>query len=291
VMEIEKEEADAAEADPTTGAAPETPPTPVLPADEAASAYADEGYQLVWSDEFNADGEPDPAKWTFERGFVRNEELQWYQPDNAVCDEGLLVIEGRREQVENPQFDASSRQWQEQREHAEFTSTSVLTRGLASWMYGRFEMRGRIDVRPGLWPAWWTLGDDGRWPAGGEIDVMEYYRGTLLANAAWADRRFRAKWDDSRTPLAELGDNWASDFHVWRMDWDEERIALSVDGRELNTVDLSETINETRDGDNPFHQPHYMILNLAIGGTNGGDPEETEFPARFEVDYVRVYQK
>ena len=102
--------------------------------------------------------------------------------------------------------------------------------------------------------------------------------------------RWRAVWDDSRTPLAELGDDWASDFHVWRMDWDENRIALSVDGRELNTVDLAETVNETPGGDNPFHQPHYMILNLAIGGTNGGDPGDTEFPARFEVDYVRVYQ-
>ena len=127
--------------------------------------------------------------------------------------------------------------------------------------------------------------------------MMEYYRGMVLANAAWADRgRWRAKWDDSRTPLAELGgDAWADEFHVWRMDWDEDQIVLSVDGRVLNDVDLSETINAGADPDdegaNPFHAPHYMILNLAIGGTNGGDPDDTDFPAKFEVDYVRVYQK
>ncbi len=262
-----------------------------LEVSDAAAAYEDEGYRLVWSDEFNADGRPDREKWGYERGFVRNEELQWYQPENARCEGGLLVIEARRERVENPRFDGSSRRWQQQREEAEYTSASLLTRGNASWQYGRFEMRGRIDVRPGLWPAFWTLGDEGGWPDGGEIDVMEYYRGMLLANAAWADTRSRAKWDDSRTPLEELGDDWAEEFHVWRMDWDEDRIALYVDGRLLNEVDLDETINETPNGENPFHAPHYMILNLAIGGMNGGDPSATEFPARFEVDYVRVYQK
>jgi beta-glucanase (GH16 family) len=86
------------------------------------------------------------------------------------------------------------------------------------------------------------------------------------------------------------GEAWADDFHVWRLDWDARRIALFVDDRLLNEVDLERTIN-ARDGKNPFHQPHYVILNLAVGGTRGGDPSGTEFPAKFEVDYVRVYQR
>ena len=74
------------------------------------------------------------------------------------------------------------------------------------------------------------------------------------------------------------------------MDWDARRIGLSVDGQRLNEVDLSRTVNQDGTGTNPFHQPHYLLISLAIGGTQGGDPSKTEFPARFEVDYVRVYQ-
>ena len=80
-------------------------------------------------------------------------------------------------------------------------------------------------------------------------------------------------------------------FHVWRMDWTAERIEIYVDDLLLNTIELKKTVNADREGANPFHDPHYMILNLAIAGTQGGDPSETEFPARFEVDYVRVYQR
>jgi beta-glucanase (GH16 family) len=75
------------------------------------------------------------------------------------------------------------------------------------------------------------------------------------------------------------------------MDWEKDSIKLYVDDELLNTIDLSKTINRTSDRANPFHEPHYILLNLAIGGTNGGDPSATEFPARFEIDYVRVYQK
>jgi beta-glucanase (GH16 family) len=262
------------------------------PQPDPAQAHAADNYKLVWSDEFNADGPPDPARWTYERGFVRNHELQWYDEANARCANGLLILQARRERIKNPRYNPASNHWTEEREYADYTSASIKTQDLASWQYGRFEMRGRIDVRPGMWPAWWTLGDDGGWPACGEIDMMEYYRGILLANAAWASpRRFEPIWDAVRTPIAELGDNWGDAFHTWRMDWDEDRIALSVDGRLLNEVDLEETINQDRRRRNPFRQPHYMILNLSIGGTNGGDPSGTEFPAKFEVDWVRVYQK
>lgn len=250
-----------------------------------------EGWKLVWADEFEKDGQPDPRNWTYEPGFARNEEFQWYQPENASSRSGQLVIEGRRERKRNPNYDPNGRSWRTSREYAEYTSASLTTKGLHSWRYGRFEMRGRIDTRQGLWPAFWTLGVQGRWPANGEIDIMEYYRGVLLANAAWAsDKPGAAKWDDLKKPLGEFNDpEWSKKFHVWRMDWDDTSIKLYVDDVLLNTIDLKETINP--DGKNPFHQPHYLILNLAIGGTAGGDPSKTEFPAKLEVDYVRVYEK
>jgi beta-glucanase (GH16 family) len=260
---------------------------------EAEAAMTESNWKLVWSDEFDKNGRPDARKWTYETGFVRNDELQWYQPENAWCQEGLLIIEARRERHRNPDHQPGSSDWRKKREYADYTSTSLLTRGLQSWKYGRFEMRGRIDTRPGLWPAFWTLGVAGEWPSSGEIDIMEYYRGTLLANAAWGtEKRWTPQWDSIRKPIRDFDDpDWPAKFHVWRMDWDESAIRLSVDDLLLNRVDLTQTYNRDKAGKNPFHQPHYMLLNLAIGGTNGGDPSVTQFPARFEVDYVRVYQK
>lgn len=267
--------------------------TPVAQHPSAGDPPAYPGYALVWADEFNRNGVPDPTKWTYERGFVRNRELQWYQPENARSADGLLIIEARRERVANPGFQPGSADWKRNREFAEYTSASLITRGLGSWRYGRFEMRGRIDTRPGMWPAFWTLGVTGPWPHNGEIDIMEYYRGVLLANAAWGGAKpFEPIWDDSRKPIASFSDPaWASSFHVWRMDWDERAIVLSVDGLPLNDVDLTRTVNQDGTGRNPFKEPHYLLLNLAIGGTQGGDPSNTPFPARCEIDYVRVYQR
>jgi beta-glucanase (GH16 family) len=251
------------------------------------------GYELVWQDEFDRDGEPDAKNWTYERGFVRNRELQWYRPENARVAGGLLTIEGRRERVPNPDFAGAASDWRRSREFAEYSSASLTTNGLHSWRYGRFEMRGRIDTRPGLWPAFWTLGVTGPWPHGGEIDIMEYYRGMLLANVAWGGAKpFQPIWADTRTPLERFKDpGWSSAFHRWRMDWDERAIALSVDGLTLNDVALTRTVNQDGSGTNPFQAPQYLLLNLAIGGSSGGDPSATTFPARFDVDFVRVYQR
>jgi beta-glucanase (GH16 family) len=256
-----------------------------------ASPQSSDPWKLVWSDEFDRDGRPDPSKWTYERGFVRNRELQWYQPENARVEKGLLVIEGRRERVKNPDYRAGSTDWKTNREYAEYTSSSLITQGLHSWKYGRFEMRGRIDIRPGLWPAFWTLGAQGRWPHCGEVDIMEYYKGTLLANLIWArDAAWGTQSVTKRKPVASFNDpEWANKFHVWRMDWDEKRIVISVDGEVLNDTDLSKTLNP--DGSNPYQDAHYILMNLAIGGDAGGDPSGTSFPSRFEVDYVRIWQR
>jgi beta-glucanase (GH16 family) len=250
-----------------------------------------DGYQLEWADEFEIDGPPNPKNWNYEHGFVRNDELQWYQEQNAVCRDGLLVIEARQEQVKNPRYSAEDRDWRRNREFAEYTSACILTRGKQEWKYGKFLMRGRIDVRPGLWPAFWTLGSERGWPGCGEIDVMEYYAGTLLANVAWQGRRRQAVWDDARYAISDFGTDWAKEFHTWELDWNREAIKISVDGRVLNETSLDKAVNEVPAGTEPFQEPHYILLNLAIGGTRGGDPSGTEFPARFEVDYVRVYQQ
>ena len=254
------------------------------------------GWELVWADEFDQDGRPAAENWIYEQGFVRNEELQWYQPENAFCKDGMLIIEARREKVSNSRYDAESDNWRRSRKEAEYTSACVLTRGLREWQYGRFEIRAKIDTRMGMWPAIWTLGVSKGWPRNGEIDIMEYYqyeeRGHILANAAWGgERRYEPVWDTVRKPLDDFLEDdpdWESKFHIWRMDWDEKFIRLYLDDELLNETDLSGTINP--DGTNPFHQPHYLLLNLAIGA-HGGNPSETKFPARYEIDYVRVYKK
>jgi beta-glucanase (GH16 family) len=261
-----------------------------LPRVPKPTAYIEPEWKLVWGDEFDKDGRPDPARWTYEQGFVRNQEFQWYQPDNAWCEKGFLIIEGRRERKPNPDFQAGSANWKTNREFAEYTSSSLTTRGIQSWTYGRFEMRGRIDTRAGIWPAFWTVGAEGRWPFSGEIDIMEYYRGMLLANLIWAGPQ-RTQSFTVRKQIHTFADpDWSMKFHTWRMDWDENRIVLSVDGETLNDADLNKTLNP--DGSNPYRRrPQYIILNVAIGGQAGGDPSGTKFPTRMEVDYVRVYQR
>ncbi len=254
--------------------------------------HAADGYRLVWADEFSDDGSPNPKNWRCEHGFVRNEELQWYQPENAHCEGGLLVIEARREQPANPKYDAESPQWNRRRPQADYTSASLMTRGRHEWLYGRFVMRGRIDTRAGLWPAFWTLGSARGWPGCGEIDVMEYYRDKLLANAAWQGGGGKTAWDSVDRPLASFGGKeWSGEFHEWRMDWDEQQIKLYVDDELVNEIDVEAAVNAARRNTHPFREPHYLILNLAIGGTQGGDPAGTDFPAKFEVDFVRVYQQ
>ncbi len=262
-----------------------------------------EGYTLKWSDEFDVDGRPSEA-WTYERGFVRNEELQWYQEDNAMVEDGCLVIEGRREIVDNPNYVEGSADWRFSRSQAEYTSACLTTEHSYCFMYGRLEVRAKIPVASGAWPAIWTLGNTWRWPMNGEVDVLEYYLKngipTILANACWGSADgWKPEWDDTFTPLTHFTDRdpeWADKFHLWRMDWDKDFIRLYLDGELLNEVDLSKTYNGGGDGnhDNPFNNDlsgfgDYILLNLAIG-SNGGPPDDSQFPLRYYIDYVRVYQ-
>jgi len=233
-------------------------------------------WKLIWSDEFDAcpHGRPDPANWGYEHGYC-NHEQQWYQEDNAACVNGTLVITARREHPsEKPSFD--------------YTSSSLISKGKKQFQFGRLEMRGKIPVDSGSWPAWWTLGANTSlgWPKNGEIDIMEYYRGNVLANFDYGDSQGRSVWNSHRTPVSQ---SWASEFHVWAMEWDANDIKLFLDGKMVNHESVA-----SADGTghaNPWREfPVFMILNLAIGGQNGGDPSKTKFPLKYYVDYVRVYQ-
>jgi beta-glucanase (GH16 family) len=254
------------------------------------------GMKLVWADEFNNNGKPNPEFWKYEKGFVRNQESQWYQRENANCAEGVLIIEGRREKIQNPNYLDGSQNWKTNRNFAQYTSSSINTRGLKQWLYGHFEIRAKIDTAIGSWPAIWTLGTNNSWPSNGEIDLMEFYRvdnvPNILANVAWGtSKQYMGKWHTEKIPFSNFtvkDPGWAKKFHIWRMDWTSESIQLYMDDVLLNKTLLSETINP--DGSNPFTKPQYLLLNLAIGG-NGGDPAKTIFPIRYEVDYVRIYQK
>ena len=253
------------------------------------------GYKLLWADEFEEGNKPNPEFWSYENGFVRNEELQWYQSENAIIQNGNLRILGKKESVKNDRFYPESNNWKESREFAEYTSASINTRGKFDFQFGILEVKAKIDTSMGMWPAIWTLGIEKGWPSNGEIDVMEYYlvdqKPAILANAAWKGATSYVSWDSEKIPFSKFlkkDPKWAEKFHVWKMEWTTDFIKIYLDDELLNTISLSETKNP--DGFNPFHQPHYILLNLAIGG-NGGDPSATTFPRKYEVDYVRVYQK
>lgn len=258
--------------------------------DDPAKPLRDPAYKLVWSDEFNHDGPPDPANWHAETGFTRNRELQWYQAANARCEGGTLVIEAKREEVVNPNFREQSRDWRRNIPKANYTSASLITPPNREWQFGRIEVRARFNALPGLWPAIWTTGR-GRWPHGGEIDIMEFYQQQILANFVWAGPGGRDHWDEAKHPFKDFEPAaWNAKFHIWVMEWTAETISIHLDGKLLNTLDVKTAVNRDGPPVNPFLAPHRLRLNLAIGA-NGGDPDKTEFPQRYEVDYVRIYQK
>ncbi|MBL3655345.1 glycoside hydrolase family 16 protein [Fulvivirga sediminis] len=259
------------------------------------SIKEENGYRLVWSDEFNDDGKPDSANWSYEYGFVRNQELQWYQPENALCDKGSLIITARQEAVANDDYDPSSNNWKLNRRQADYTSACLHSRGKVTFKYGMLEVRAKIDTTQGLWPAIWTLGEEKPWPSNGEVDLMEFYRSeqrpVIMANAAWGDHWSDVKWDSEKLPLKHFTDqksSWVNSYHIWKMIWTNQAIKLYLDDELLNEIDITKTLNS--DGYNPFHQPHYILLNLAVG-SNGGEPQLWKEPKIYQVDYVRVYAK
>lgn len=248
----------------------------LLVATFAAGSLRAGEWKLVWSDEFDQPGRPDPAKWGYEEGKIRNHEAQSYTRDraeNARVEDGNLVITGRRERSpgEPP---------------ADYTSASLTTEGKASWTYGRIEVRAKLPRGRGMWPAIWTLGTNIRtvdWPRCGEIDIMEFVGkepGTIHGTLHYSqDGKHRSS--QGHAPIADAGVG----FHTYAVEWWPDRVDFFFDGGKYHTVPL-----EAGQGD-AFHRPHYLILNLALGGDWGGPIDDAVLPQSFLIDYVRVYQQ
>lgn len=259
------------------------------------AAHAGE-LKLVWSDEFDYAGLPDSSRWNYEGGFVRNRELQYYTKgriQNAVVENGMLVIEAIRERFKNPQYDSAEKtEWRKSREFAEYTSASLTTQKRASWKYGRIEVRAKLPAGRGMWPAIWMLGaniDRVGWPACGEIDIMEYvgYNPDTTYGTVHTEKFNHVKKTQkgSKTGLQRP----CEDFHLYVIEWDSRKIDFFVDDKKYFTFANDGTGVEAW----PFDWEHYLILNIAVGGSWGGahGVDDGIFPQRMCVDYVRVYQR
>jgi beta-glucanase (GH16 family) len=253
-------------------------------------------WQLVWSDEFDGSGVPDPARWDYEEGFVRNRELQYYtrgRLENARVESGMLVIESRKERFDNERFDrnARSNNWRASRQYADYTSASLITKGKASWLYGRFEIRAKLPTGRGTWPAIWTLGsnmDKVGWPSCGEIDIMEnvgFDPDTIHFNVH--TKKFN-HLDNTHKGTKITIEKPYTDFHTYAMEWRPDRLDFFVDDKKCFTYANDGTGKDAW----PFDEHQYLLLNIAIGGDWGGQRgiDDSIFPQRMQIDYVRIYE-
>ncbi len=235
-------------------------------------------WKLVWAEEFERPGPPDPSVWTHEVGYLRNGEKQFYtkdRPENARVEDGKLIIEARRDNWEG----------------APITSASLKTRGKKPFLHGRIEVRAKIPTGLGTWSAIWTLGENVKeagWPACGEIDILENVGFDPLkihANIHCGTYNHKKKTGKGSSITAAAP--WEN-FHIYAIEWHEDRIEFFFDD--------SRYFVYRKESDDPsvwpFSMPQYLILNLAIGGGWGGmkGVDENLLPHRFEIDYVRHYQ-
>jgi beta-glucanase (GH16 family) len=231
--------------------------------------------KLLWSDDFKKPGLPDPAKWEYEVGGDGwgNNELQFYtkaRRENARIENGMLVIEARKEIWEGKGF------------------TSSRLKSRAAWKYGRFEVRAKLPLGRGTWPAIWMLPEPmGSWPRGGEIDIMEHVGfdpnrvHQTIHTEAFNHMKGTQKAFDRIVPDAGAA------FHTYAIDWRAERIVFLIDGKERFVY--AQPVGAT-EAEWPFDKPFAFRLNLAVGGNWGGQKgvDESVFPQRFEIDFVRV---
>ena len=241
------------------------------------------GWELVWQDEFSGK-KVDPSKWEFEvnANGGGNNELQYYLTNNARVKNGFLYVEARKEKYTGPEGTR------------EFTSSRLRTRHRGDWKYGRFEIRAKLPIGQGYWPAIWMLPTDnvyGGWPHSGEIDIMEvlgHKPSELHGTLHYANAERRHAYRGTNTTLA--AGTFADAFHVFSLEWEPHAFRWYLDNR------LYQTQTNWPSGTNsfpaPFDQRFHLLLNLAVGGNWPGKPDtNTTFPQSMVVDYVRVYQK
>ena len=236
--------------------------------------------ELIWSEEFDSGTAPDDRIWSYDVGNNGwgNRELQTYTRDAEnvrIEDSHLLITAVKKNGI--------------------FTSARVHTEDKFSFMYGTVEARIQVpDLGNGLWPALWALGHDYSsigWPACGEIILMEMGVGAAIEDGV-VNRRVMsaAHWENNgihKTDGVVLDhpDNLYNSFHLYRMEWTPSEITTYIDNRRIWTLDISNT--------RQFHAPHFLLLNLAVGGEHTGicNPAgiTAPFPAEYRVDYIRVF--
>lgn len=238
-------------------------------------------WELVWQDEFDYRGLPDSIKWSFDVDGNSwqwgNNEAQWYtnnRLENASVSDGILTIAANREN------------WMDKK----YTSARLRTIGKGDWKYGRIEVCAKPPAGKGTWSAIWMLPSDttyGQWPRGGEIDIMEYVgRDPEILFSTVHTGRF------NHMVNTQVGDtiilsNLNTEFHTYALEWEEDQIRSFIDDSlyfSFNKVD--DSIEAW-----PFNQPFHLLINLAIGGTLGREVDDSIFPQKFLIDYVRIYRK
>ena len=266
---------------PTTEAAPET----IVSSDGREM-------KLVWTDEFNGSGLPDPSAWKYENGYVRNGEAQFYTKErlkNVRQENGALLIESHLEDAMFPDPNDPEKEC-----HAVITSASINSENLKMWTRGRIEVRAKLPGGKGSWPAIWLLGSAYPYPYNGEIDIMEYVGydpKTVYGTVHLAT-------NPGPYPLASKGKTRAIDdpqhiYHIYSCEWDENSLKIMVDGEVYHTLTREEASGYTNgarwvfDKDNPV----YLLLNNAVGGGWGSSMgiDKNAFPMRYYIDYVRYY--
>ena len=239
-------------------------------------------WKLVWHDEFDG-AAIDASKWslvTGGKGFG-NQELEYYtgRPQNLHVEKGMLVIHALREDYRGGGIERG------------YTSARIQTKGKFSQAYGRFEARIKIPFGQGMWPAFWMMGDvPARWPANGEIDIMEnigrepsMVHGTIHGPGYSGGHGIGAPFS------LPAGGRFCDDFHVFAVEWEPNEVRWYVDGRQYHAVTPASLPAGAKW---VYDRPFYLLLNLAVGGKWPGDPDETsKFPQTMLVDYVRVYQR
>lgn len=253
--------------------------------DSKSSPLSTDYWQLVWSDEFDYTGLPDASKWGYDAGGHGwgNKELQFYtkqRKENARVENGHLIIEARRED----------------REGRHYTSARLITKGKGDWTYGRVEVSARLPSGRGTWPAIWMLPTGwkyGNWPASGEIDIMEHVGFDAdVVHASVHTKSYNHSINTHKTAKIKVS-NSRDGFNVYAIEWNAKEIRAYVNKQLYFTFKNERLTNSAADYKQwPFDKPFHLLLNIAVGGNWGGAQgvDDTIWPQRMEVDYVRVYQ-